>query len=809
MQRLPASVACVLGLWLGLSWGAVAQASATVDVLAAGTADLVPLRSIDPATRARNRLAIVIGNSDYAHAPDLPNALNDADAAAELFRAQGYVVSQHSNITKLGFEDTLRRALFDADINTEVVVFYAGHGFRIGDENYLVPVDADFDSIVDTAFEAVSLRSMVGIIRARARMLIVMLESSRDNPFPGREALTLVGSDLSETHTGFASQTVPSNSMLVCSAAPGAIAINGDEANSPFTASFIEKASETPDAQVLRLFESIRQSVHQRTDGRQVPWMSSNLLEPASFGIGAALRRPIAAQNTGSDENLGLARLADASTSAEPHVAAEQITIVADFAKRVAIGDTLLAVLADETSVRVLSGPGHGHLTLTTADGINRDVVLQDLALTELAGLVLWNGSVQMPASVLGERPVITDGFKLQAGDRSLNVVLDLTPNPCDFEAGDHLDPDGMGLARYPNEMRPELALAACQAAIAAEPQVGRFHYQLGRALVALRRNDEARAAFETARDLGHVRAWYALGNWVYNQDRVTGGLNRKTASEEVQQLWARGAVEGDPYAMYALGWSLMKYGETEAIQTEGYDLVRRSLEVGHTFAMNALAQLYLDEAGNYYEPARGVRYLTESAARGDIYGMNALGLVYWRGRGGEAVDFARAFDLFSLASAAGHPTAPYNLARMLRDGDAPGGQDLNAAVTAFLTSLDRGHAASAAQAAYLIRQGGVSGYNDFDAAAIAAKGAVLSNSTEAGDALEELRAMSEKSLTGGLQRLLVGFGVELKVDGQYGPGTEAALKSIASDAGPTPIDRILAAAKIHWQRSPFRVDLY
>ncbi len=135
-------------------------------------------------------------------------------------------------------------------------------------------------------------------------------------------------------------------------------------------------------------------------------------------------------------------------------------------------------------------------------------------------------------------------------------MQLNLTPNPCDFEAGDHLDPDGMGITRYANEIRPEAALSACQAAVAADPEVGRFHYQLGRAYLALRQFDQAQAAFEQARDLGHVRAWNALGSLLYNQERREGGLDREAASEAVLELYARGSVEGDPYAMYSLAGS-------------------------------------------------------------------------------------------------------------------------------------------------------------------------------------------------------------------------------------------------------------
>ena len=810
-------LSCATSLALGLAWGTagLAQVSPYVDGLVAGSSGVVPLRSFDPDTRARNRYAVVIGNSDYAAVPDLPNAIADAQAMATFFRAQGYVVSYHQDVGKRAFEDILRRVMFDTDGDTEVVVFYAGHGFQIGNENYLVPVDADLDTVYDVPFESVSLGSMVGIIGARARLLVVMLDSCRDNPFAGRSAMTMVGNDLRETRTGFTSQAAPLNSMLVYSTAPGSVAFDGEGANSPFTASFIDEVSVRPDELVKDVFERVRRDVFERTDGRQVPWDSSTLIEPASFGLGAALARPIAVSSTGIGPDRGIARLGTAEqtqTEATP-AALDQIVIEAGFAGEVALGPILAEALAARGagSVTITTGPAYGNLILTGADGIARDMVGQDLTAVDLAGLMLVNRSVQMPAVELDDPALIRDGFTLDIGGTALAVRLDLTPDPCDFEAGDHLDPDGMGITRYANEIRPELALAACQAAVAREPQVGRFHYQLGRAHLALRQFDEARAAFETARDLGHVRAWNALGTWIYNQDRTTGGLDRDVISTEVQEYYARGAVEGDPYAMYALGWHLLKNGESEDIQIEGYDLVMRSLEVGHTFAMNAMAQLYLDDEGAYYDPARGLRYLNESADRGDIYGMNALGLVYWRGRGGEAVDMTRAFDLFRQAADGGHPSAPYNLGRMFRDGEAPGGVDMAQAVEWFLVALERGHAGSAAQAAYLIRSEDIAGLNAHDAAAIAAKGAALLNASGAEDALEQLAGMDDSTLTGGLQTLLAAMGGTVTVTGTADTATDAAFAALVPDAATasTPTDRILAAARAFWARSPFRVDLY
>jgi hypothetical protein len=91
---------------------------------------------------AETRVALVIGNTAYEHAPGLPNTQNDAaDIAAALARL-GFDVTRRDDQGFEGFRRTLlsfSRAASTADV---AVVFYAGHGFEVDNQNYLVPVDA-------------------------------------------------------------------------------------------------------------------------------------------------------------------------------------------------------------------------------------------------------------------------------------------------------------------------------------------------------------------------------------------------------------------------------------------------------------------------------------------------------------------------------------------------------------------------------------------------------------------------------------------------------------------------------------------
>ena len=411
---------------------AMAQNGPAVDRLLSGDATTSATRSASAKTAAPKRYAVVIGNDQYSAIPALKNAQADAQATATFLQSQGYEVQHYENLTKRGFEQMLRRVLFEVDSNTEVAVFFAGHGFQIGSENYLVPVDADLDSIYDVPFEAVSLGSLVGIIGARARLQVVILDSCRDNPFAGKEALTRIGNELRETRTGFSSQAAPLNSMLIYSTSPGSIAYDGDGENSPFTASLIQQASAQPDALVKDVFEDVRRDVYERTNGRQVPWDSSTLIEPASFGIGAALSSPIPVDGQAGGESRGLARISTAPKPVETNpdvqpVAATNAVLDAEFVPEVEIGFALRNALdlTPVDQITVTKGPMTGRLVLPDNAGYQRNVEGLVVSSEDIDQLLLINESQQIPAISVTDG-VIQDSITIQVNGKEQVIGLNL-----------------------------------------------------------------------------------------------------------------------------------------------------------------------------------------------------------------------------------------------------------------------------------------------------------------------------------------------------------------------------------------------
>jgi TPR repeat protein len=763
----------------------------------------------------RQKYAVVIGNQSYAHAPKLPNAWNDAEDVADVLAGQGYDVTLLKDASKRDFEGLMQRILFDVDRETEVLFYYAGHGVQVGSENYLIPTDAQLDQIDDLPFETVSVGSLVSIIGARARLQIVILDSCRNNPFAGLQVQNSLGPDVREIETGFASLAAPVNSYLVFSTSPGEVALDGAGENSPFATAFLQAAA-LGSVPVTDVFEEVRRSVFIETEGVQVPWDSSTMVEEATIAsAGASLAATDAPAGDSGSVGRGLTLFASSAEFLpfDAELPTPDVQITAPLAPAVPIGATLMAKLnlAPTDRIDLTEPPRGGRLVLLDDQGV-QSAPLFPLSAPDAARLAF--AYVNGPVGQAGQGPVLKAQFKIDLNGSPKIIQVDLSPDPCDMAAADHLDPEGAGFARFANEIEPEAALEACKAAVARDPANARFHYQLGRAYNALRLYDDARAAWDKARELGHSRASYAIGNAILNEARTTGGSAIEAAPDEALAYYREGVQLGDPYAFYALGRQLVRFGKTAPDRLRGYDLLMRALEVGHTYAMNELGYFYLDDTSEYYDPTRGLRYLNESAARGDIYGYNNLGLVYMNGLGGQKQDAALALDWFTKAADGGHPNAPGNIGRLIATGALGKKADLGKAVEWFDKGLERGDANAGAYGAYLILSENAGGLSLADAAYRAGRAAALRDKVSVERARQVLDAIPAEQIDEAAQRLLQALGADITPDGAFGAGSEAAYRAAAEQQGDTtletdPVERLVDIARLHWSTTPFRVDLY
>jgi TPR repeat protein len=743
----------------------------------------------------RDRVAIVVGNRDYAAVPDLVNAGKDAADMAALLRGFGFTVFDGYDLDRKGFEDLLRAAMLNLPDGADVVFFYAGHGIQIGRRNYLLPVDVAFQDIYDLPVYSITLDRVVEALSAREATHLAIIDACRENPFPDLRLAADLDATLFETQSGFDVLRTPLNSLVAFSTSPGAIAFDGESGgNSPYTEALLRVVKGDPDADAMQLFSAVRERVYTETAGRQVPWESSTLVRPFQF-VEAAATAPAQA----GDAPPARATPAQAPRSSAPEPQALALTLALD--RRVDLTGALAEGLGGALNDPVLAEPpAAGSLTVSEAgDALFYRPEFAERRATGMTGFTH------------------RDAFALETGPaearRRVTVTLTLEADACDLHAGDALDLQGVGLYRLPNEIELRPALEACAAAVAAAPEVPRFRYQLGRAQQADGALEAAFDSFAAARAAGHVRALNAEAFLL-----LTDKLNREVVRIPQDrargiELLEQGVAARDAFAIHARGARLLREGETPEARQRGFDLLDRAVELGHTYSMNALGIHFLRPGTEAYTPARGMAYLRASAARDDIYGWHNLGFVALNGLDGTAPDLAAAYAWFERAAEGGHPESPSALGRMIMRGQA-GAVDEALAVRWYDTGLERGDGWGGANAAAIILGGSVPGLGPADAALRAAKAMLLTDAEAARDAGASLDNIGRRDIDRATQMLLVELREPLAVDGQIGPASRAALGRVLAQAGLEARGgdaraRLLDAARAYWALRPTRPDVF
>lgn len=241
------------------------------------SAQVAPVEPAPTALRGpEQRVALVIGNSNYQNAPQLANPDNDAQSMAQFLNSAGFEVI---SATDLSQSDMLRVVQdFSARVsargpNTVAMVYYAGHGVQLAGENYLVPVDAKVSNQTDLVNDSVRLVDVMSTLETiPSRMRIVILDACRNNPFP----------NVNDAGRGLAIVDAPNGSIVGYSTAPGAEALDGSGGHSPYTQAFLNVARE-PNVPIEQLFKRVRLQVNQTTSGAQIPWESSSLTSDFTF----------------------------------------------------------------------------------------------------------------------------------------------------------------------------------------------------------------------------------------------------------------------------------------------------------------------------------------------------------------------------------------------------------------------------------------------------------------------------------------------------------------------------------------------
>src|SRR6202165_5388356 len=249
-----------------LSFGASLALSITASLLALA----------EPA-HAEKRVALVVGNNDYRNVPKLQKAVNDARTMGETLKQLGFSVMVAENQTRQAFSETLLAFDKAVDPGDTAFFFYAGHGFEIAGQNFLLPTDVPAategqEELVRDA-SVLADRVIERLQNKKVRTAILVFDACRNNPFERSGTRAVAGGG------GLAPMTqLPEGVFSVFSAGPRQTALdrlsnNDDNPNSVFTRTFSKELLQ-PGENLVQVAQHTRRIVSEMAETvshKQIP----------------------------------------------------------------------------------------------------------------------------------------------------------------------------------------------------------------------------------------------------------------------------------------------------------------------------------------------------------------------------------------------------------------------------------------------------------------------------------------------------------------------------------------------------------
>jgi uncharacterized caspase-like protein len=248
---------------------------------------------------AEKRVALVVGNNDYKNVPKLQKAVNDARTMGDTLKQLGFTVMVAENQNRQAFSETL--LAFDRAVGPgdTAFFFYAGHGFEIAGQNFLLPTDVPAategqEELVRDA-SVLADRVIERLQNKKVRTAILVFDACRNNPFERSGTRAVAGGG------GLAPMTqLPEGVFSVFSAGPRQTALdrlsNDDgNSNSVFTRTFAKELTE-PGVNLVQVAQRTRRLVSEMAETvhhKQIPVYFDQMVDDVflngqSKGQGAA-----------------------------------------------------------------------------------------------------------------------------------------------------------------------------------------------------------------------------------------------------------------------------------------------------------------------------------------------------------------------------------------------------------------------------------------------------------------------------------------------------------------------------------------
>ena len=226
-------------------------------------------------TNTKKYIALVIGNNKYKSNGNLINPIPTAKKLEKELPSLGFDVLIGTDLNRQQMVDMIENFSHRIKPYQVAMIFYMGHGFEIGGENYLIPIDANPQNEAEVKLQAINVDDMLESINHFEKPKIIVFDACRENPFVRNENWT--SKYKSSGSNGFGDIIVPHNSEVFFSIQKG-VRVSDDN---PYMTYFLEELQEG------NCLDDIARNIAKRVkqaDPKQITAKYGQLLDKVCFG---------------------------------------------------------------------------------------------------------------------------------------------------------------------------------------------------------------------------------------------------------------------------------------------------------------------------------------------------------------------------------------------------------------------------------------------------------------------------------------------------------------------------------------------
>ncbi len=218
-----------------------------------------------------SRIALLIANANYpdASAP-LATPIKDARSVGDELKRLGFDVDIRNNLSKADTQKALDAFISKIKKGSTALFFFSGFGVQVSKQSYVIPTDAQIWTEAEVGRDGTNIESILTKMNQKgASVKMLIIDASRRNPYERR---------FRAISSGLAALDLPDGTLAIYSAGTDKVAADTDGPNSVFIAQLLQELRPAG-VNAEAIFSRTRVDVSRATNGEQVPWVSSSMLD--------------------------------------------------------------------------------------------------------------------------------------------------------------------------------------------------------------------------------------------------------------------------------------------------------------------------------------------------------------------------------------------------------------------------------------------------------------------------------------------------------------------------------------------------